>query len=88
MTEPYVRPAVIPADGTPRKLDAGWFVAYLVRAPDLAMAGVQARIRAKINKLRTLDVVQAVHQMPDDEPGELWLVELMIEAPKDRTLGL
>lgn len=87
MTE-YVRPIPVPADGRPRKLDAGWFVTYLVRAKDEATAAIQARIKAKIGRLQATDVVQVIKQMPDDDPRDLWLVELAIEAPKDGGLGL
>jgi len=88
MTEPYIRPTQIPADGRPRKLDAGWFVTYLVRGRDANSAAIQARIQAKINKLQAIDVVQAVEQMPDDDPRPLWLVELQIEAPRDGRIGI
>jgi hypothetical protein len=65
------------ADGRIRRLDAGWFVAYLVIAPDPVTATVQARIKAKLAHLQSIDVCRVDYQ----SDGE-YVVELQVEVPE------
>lgn len=83
MTEPGERVSAVPADGRPRRLDVGWFVSHRVEAPDAAMAGVQARIKAVLARQRYLDVSSIVRQ-----PDGTYIVELMIQEPEKGELGL
>lgn len=83
MTEPYVRPSAVPADGRPRRLETGWFVAYRVEAPSRELASVQARIRIALAHLRWTDVTAVTEQQDGT-----WIVELAIAAPLSQELGI
>jgi hypothetical protein len=80
MTDQY-RPTIIPPDGRPRRLDAGVFVAYLVEAADRDGAIIQAKIEARRNGLKWIDVSSVTQgdSVPTSTVRWTWTVELMIE---------
>lgn len=81
----YIRPAAVPSDGRPRRLDAGWFAAFRVTARSRELAIIQARIAVTLKNLTMIDVVSADDQGDADAT---WIVELQIEAPASGVIGL
>lgn len=90
MTRDEYRIAPVPPDGRPRRLDSGWFVAYIVESADYAGALIQAKIQSNRARLRWTDVanVSQGDSVPSSTVRYFWTVELMIDAPPKGGLGL
>ena len=85
MTADEYRVAVVPPDARPRRMAAGWFVAYVVESADRDGAIIQAKIEARRRRLKWVDVANVTQgeSVPTSTVRWTWTVELQIDAPAE-----